>query len=438
MSELSDSLSLALPGSKDGSMPDWLCALRTRGSQQFRSLGLPSMRVEEWKYTSLRSLERRRPSLGLSNNGAETARAPQPLADIPLRVFMVDGDFSGIRGDLASGTRIMPLSTAIQEDGQEGGRRLKALLESLEIDQRGQGFSALNTATLNPGLLIHVGRAVNGGVLLVQWSGSERASEESLFNSRLCVVLEEGARFHLVEQFENGPGSASMLNVVVQSSLGPGAELSHTRVQEQSAKSILITRTDVSQSTGSRFHFTGLDLGEGMARHDVRAALLESGAVCSLNGACITAGRSHVDHHLEATHIAGECRSSQLFRAVANDRSRVVFNGKVHVGKGADGTEAQQSSKGLLLSPHAEIDTKPELEIYADEVIASHGASVGQLDEQALFYLRSRGLAKEAAKNLLTMAFCRCVADQLPVEMLRESLGERLSRSLAGNGAAHV
>jgi len=179
-------------------------------------------------------------------------------------------------------------------------------------------------------------------------------------------------------------------------------------------------------------------LGKGMARHDVRAALMGVGAVCALNGACITAGRDHVDHHLEATHIAGECHSSQLFRAVASDRSRVVFNGKVHVGRGADGTEAQQSSKGLLLSPHAEIDTKPELEIYADEVIASHGATVGQLDDQALFYLRSRGLSKEAATHLLTMAFCRSVADQLPVEILRESLGERLSRCLASIGSADV
>ena len=427
MNELSDSFRRALRGSKDEPMPDWLCALRTRGSEQFSSIGLPSMRVEEWKYTSLRSLERRRPSLAFTSGGSKTAVAPQPLADIPLRISMVDDDFSGLWGELVSGTRIMPLSTAIQEHG----RQLKALLESLEIDQRGQGFSALNTATLNPGLLIHVSKSVNAGVLLVQWSGSESIGDESLFNSRLCVVLEEGARLHLVEQFENGPESASMLNVVVQSSLDPDAELSHTRVQEQSAKSILITRTDVSQSAGSRFHFTGLDLGAGMARHDVRAALMDSGAECSLNGACIGAGRSHVDHHLEAAHIAGECHSSQLFRAVVNDRSRVVFNGKVHVGNGADGTEAQQSSAGLLLSPHAEIYTKPELEIYADEVIASHGATVGQLDEQALFYLRSRGLTKEAATNLLTMAFCRCVADQLPLEMLRESLGERLSRSLA-------
>ena len=132
--------------------------------------------------------------------------------------------------------------------------------------------------------------------------------------------------------------------------------------------------------------------------------------------------------------IAGECHSSQLFRAAASGRSRVIFNGKVHVGKGADGTEAQQSSAGLLLSPHAEIDCKPELEIYTDEVIASHGATVGQLDEQAMFYLRSRGLSKETARNMLTMAFCRSVADQLPVEMLRESLGERLSRRLVANG----
>ena len=177
-------------------------------------------------------------------------------------------------------------------------------------------------------------------------------------------------------------------------------------------------------------HFTALDLGEGLARHDVRAVLLEKAAVCELNGACIGRGQSHADHHLEAAHVAGECESSQLFRAVAMDRSRVVFNGKVHVFDGADGTEARQSSAGLLLSKLAEIDAKPELEIYADEVIASHGATVGQLDDEAMFYLQSRGLDKSEARQLLTMAFCRSVTDRFDELSLREALGERLSQAL--------
>jgi Fe-S cluster assembly protein SufD len=339
---------------------------------------------------------------------------------------------SAIYGDPLPGIRVLPLHSALQE----GKPDLQAILEALEIDQKGQGFSALNTATLDAGLLIEVDEGVDAGDLLLQW-GNGRGEASALFNSRVVLVLGRGARLQLVEQYENMPDEACVLNVVMQHSLAEDAELSLTRIQQQSASSILVTRTDVSQSANSRFHFTGLDLGEGLSRHDVTATLLGHGSSCALNGACMSRGQSHVDHHYEAAHIAGDCQSSQLFRAVAKDRGRVVFNGKVHVYKGADGTDARQSSAGLLLSKLAEIDAKPELEIYADEVIASHGATVGQLDEEALFYMRSRGLDLDAARNLLTMAFCRSVTDQLPVAALREPMGERMTRSLeagADNG----
>jgi Fe-S cluster assembly protein SufD len=344
---------------------------------------------------------------------------------------MVDGQLADLYGEPVQGSRVVSLGSAIAEDNPT----LQGVLESLEFDQNEQGFSALNTATLNPGLVIYVDRNVDAGEWLVQWHES-REQKDLLVNSRVVVVLEEGAELQLVEQFENGPESTSLLNVVMQFSLAQNSAMTHTRVQQQSSSSVLITRTDVSQSGNSRFHFTGLDLGEGLARHDVKASLLGTGASCALNGACMTRGKSHVDHHLEAAHTAADCQSSQLFRAVANDQSRVVFNGKVHVFEGADGTDATQSSAGLLLSKLAEIDAKPELEIYADEVIASHGATVGQLDDEALFYLRSRGIGNNEARNLLTMAFCRSVTDQLSVAALREPLGERLTRSLQANGVA--
>jgi len=423
VSELVNSLAENLPAKSGDS---WLANLKARGRSQFTSVGLPDKKVEEWKYTSLLALEQRKTVLGTSSTSSKAVYKPKPLADITVQISMLDGEFVDISGK-AAGVRIQSLRTVLQDNPEE----IKDLLQSLEIDQRGQGFSALNTATLDPGVVIHVASEVNAGEILLQWNSSASLGAE-LFNSRVVLVLEKGAKLHLLEQFENRSEDSSVLNVVVQCKLEESSELTLTRLQDQSASSVLITRTDVSQSNNSYFRFTALDLGTGLVRHDVKADLSGQGASCALNGACVGSGQSHVDHHLYANHIAGDCKSSQLFRAVAKDRSRVVFNGKVHVFKGADGSDAKQSSAGLLLSKLAEIDTKPELEIYADEVIASHGATVGQLDDQALFYMQSRGLSEQQATNLLTMAFCRSVTDQLPSDSLRETLGERLSRALEG------
>ncbi|MFT5372895.1 MAG: Fe-S cluster assembly protein SufD [Lysobacterales bacterium] len=401
--------------------------LREEGRIQFKTLGLPDKRVEEWKYTSLLALEQRKALPGADVADGKVTFMPEPMADIAVQLSLVNGDLSDISGEPVDGVRIQSLHSALEESPES----IFPMLESLEIAKRGQGFSALNNATLGPGVVIHVAANVDAGELLLQWNCSDQV-EQTLLNSRVLLILEDGAKLHLIEQFENRSEDTSIFNVVVQSKLGTEAELVHTRFQHQSASSILINRTEVSQADSSRLHFTALDLGSGLTRHDVKSKLQGTGASCHLNGACVGSGHSHVDHHLYADHVAGDCQSSQLFRAVAMDRSRIVFNGKVHVFKGADGSEAKQSSAGLLLSKLAEIDAKPELEIYADEVIANHGATVGQLDDKALFYLQSRGLNLVQATNLLTMAFCRSVTDQLPSIVLREVLGERLSSALNG------
>ncbi len=432
MSELARNLAEGLPLETGNASQSWLEDLREKGHKQFKSLGLPGKRVEEWKYTSLLALERRKAVLGTAIAGSKATFQPEPLADNSVQISMLNGELAEIVGEVKAGVRILSLRNAMQE----GSANVQNMLESLEIEQRGQGFSALNTAALNPGVFIYLRRNVNAGELLLQWNSGE-SPDESLFNSRVVIVLEEGASLQLLEQFENRPEDSSILNVVTQIELGQKSELAHTRLQQQSSSSVLITRTDVSQASNSRFHFTALDLGTGLARHDVKTDLAGKGASCGLNGACVGSKQSHVDHHFYAAHVAGDCESSQVFRAVAMDRSRIVFNSKAHVFDGADGTEAKQSSAGLLLSKLAEIDTKPELEIYADEVIASHGATVGQLDAAALFYMQTRGLSKDEARDLLTMAFCRSVIDHMPSESLRESLGERLSCALKG-GADHV
>jgi Fe-S cluster assembly protein SufD len=182
----------------------------------------------------------------------------------------------------------------------------------------------------------------------------------------------------------------------------------------------------MAQQASSQYDYYGFDLGGGLVRHDLHASLLGADARTAINGAYLLDGHRHVDNQARVDHIAPACLSEQYFRGVAGGNGRAVFNTAVRVHPGADESEARQSNANILLSARAEVDTKPELEIYADEVVASHGATVGQLDEQAVFYLRSRGLSEQDARQLLTTAFCRSVSDKLSDPALGELISQRM------------
>lgn len=429
MSALHESLSASLATAPGGVQPDWFTGLKARASGQFDAIGLPDKKTEQWKYTSLYPLESKSPGLGMAQDSTTSVPAAPMLASAGPGICMINGRFSSVQGELPQGLQVLPLAQAI--DAGEPG--LKAMLEALDFSHKGLGFSALNTATLGEGILLRVLKRKDAGTVSLLWQQGADAGAQ-LFNSRVCILLEPGAKLHLLEQYETGEGQSSLLNVVLQADISKNAELLHTRFQQQSSDSFLVTRTEARQSEDCRFHSTGVDMGDGVARHDVRSVLAGVGASCTLNGVCLTGGSAHADHHLEAVHDAKDCTSEQTFRAIADGRSRVVFNGKVHIRQGADGADASQSSAGLLLSAMAEIDAKPELEIYADEVMANHGATVGQLDETAMFYMRSRGLSEDQARSLLTRAFCRSVTDQLKDEAVKISLGERLTGKLEKAG----
>ncbi len=433
MSELAAILARELAAPPAGEAPHlapWADGLRERARQDFSRNGLPSTRVEAWKYTSLRGLERTIGALGALP--AETGpEAPPPLVDGP-RLVVHNGQLAGVQGEVPIGVTITDLRTALAND-REG---LREMLESLPTDQPADGFVALNSADLGPGVLVHVAAGTDAGRLLLQWCSGPSAAGR-LCNSRVCVRLEPGARLEMIEQFEGEGAAEHCLNAVTQVHLGEQAELAHACFQQWPRGSALIALREIRQAAASRYHYTGLDAGASLVRHDVRTTLAGPGAGCRLDVACLGMARAHADNHLQVTHEAGDCASVQTFRGVLAGRARAVFNGRVLVQPGADGTDASQSSAGLLLSPHAEIDAKPELEIHADEVTASHGATVGQLDEDAIFYLRSRGLDVEAARQLLTMAFCRPVTDAMRPGPLREALSARLDAALQALGSPH-
>lgn len=423
MSELIQQLAAGLPQDA-GPGPEWARVMRATAAGQFREFGLPTRRDEAWKYTGLRVLEQRSVQLPgqISTVGSRHEPAESLLATA-YQVNMLDGQLASQHGQLPDGVTVLSLADALEQDFDG----LKVLLESLPAPRKGaasaDGFSRLNTALLEHGLLVHVAAGVDAGHLALNWTALEHVAPV-LINTRLCLVLEEGAGLQLFEQFENA--AANNCNIVVQAGLGERAGLSHVRFQHEPDDSVLITRTEVSQQAGSEYSYYGFDLGGGLVRHDVHAALLGGCAKVALNGAYLLDGERHVDNHARVDHVAPACSSQQYFRGVAGGNSRAVFNTAVCVHPGADETEASQSNANILLSALAEVNTKPELEIYADEVIASHGATVGQLDEAAVFYLRSRGLSEQAARQLLTTAFCRSVSDRLPVAALGEAIAARM------------
>ena len=225
------------------------------------------------------------------------------------------------------------------------------------------------------------------------------------------------------------------LNVMLQARLGDAARLEHTRVQRETDEAVLLTATSVEQGADSRYRYNGFDLGGGLVRHELYTELVGEGARSDLGGACVLDHRRHGETRISVDHAAPNCSSEQVFRGVLGGRSRGVFNGRALIREGADGSSVRQSNANLLLSPLAEMDTKPELEIDADEVEASHGATFGQLDETAVFYLRSRGLSDSHARRILTSAFCHVVSNRIADRELAERIGELLDGAMPEAGS---
>jgi Fe-S cluster assembly protein SufD len=409
--------------------PAWLGQLRQQAAEQFAATGMPDRKTEAWKYTPLRMLEQMAPRF-LEDTDAESGAGHFTEAVCQVTAGSIDinnGRLSGQLPEAAPGLTLLPLAEGMEVYGET----VRRLLESADSASPGNTFTALNTAFLEQGLVLHVGENVKAGSLLIRWAFSE-ANASHMGNFRLIILLEPGAELDLIEQFESATPATGALNLVTQVDLAEGAELDHVRIQAEADSAVLFTATSVTQASRSRYRYSGFDLGGGLVRHSLSSQLAGSGAECSFDGAFVLDGKRHVDNHVSVDHSAKDCSSNQFFRGVLGGSSRGVFNGRALIRPGADGSSVRQSNANLLLSALAEIDTKPELEIYADEVEASHGATVGQLDETAIFYLRTRGLSEDEARRILTTAFCLAVTDRLDDRKLAERIAEMIDTAMPG------
>ena len=401
-----------------------LSSLRRAAAARVHAQGLPTIALEDWKYTSVSGLEQSTIRIATSADSLGVSSADLGALELSittaLRVVLVNGcfraDLSSL-GGLPSGVRINSLAALLANDPE----RLAGLLEANA--EAGSTFQALNTAMLGDGVLIEIDANVRlrEPVHLVMLS----VGHELLRGPRVLVRAERNSELRLIEEYLSLDAASGLTNSVCEVNLGISATLFHHRLANESLHGAHIGLVAVSVAEQGNYVSDSLAFGGRLTRVDIDVALVGRGARCRLNGLFVADGQQHIDHHTRVDHRVGDTHSSELYRGILAGRSRGVFNGKVIVARDAQQITAQQTSNNLLLSRQAEVDTKPELEIYADDVSCTHGATVGELDSSALFYLRSRGISADAARALLTYAFAQKVVDEIPLPGVRRWIEAR-------------
>jgi len=402
--------------------------LRDAAWRVYEQTGLPTTRNEDWKYTDLTRLTA---VLGETwwtpSHAADLDKETVEEQSIPeldaYRLIFINGRFQGDMPNLPEGVSVIPLSALLASDA---GKAAKAL-EMDESVPLFNGAIAVNTAMASDGACICIadGIKLDKPLYLLHVTASGGAS-----HIRHGIWMGRNTSAHVIEHYTGNAVDAGLTHNVTLVHLECEATLHHDRLQLEPNKQFHLGRVDVAQLSDSRFISNSLALGAPLSRVDIAVALTGTGAACILNGLYLIDGRQHTDHHTRIDHVSPDCTSQEHYKGVLSGRAHAVFNGKVVVHEGADGTDAKQSNGNLLLSDHAEVDTKPELEIYADEVKCAHGATVGQLDPEQLFYLQSRGLDKDSAKNMLTFAFADDVLAQIENAPVRRYLEQTALKKL--------
>lgn len=407
--------------------PQRLHALRAAGLARFRDAGLPTPAVEAWKYTNLEPIA----ALGL----APAASAPAARVAVPeTAVAAVDG----YRIVLVNG-RVDRSASAL--DGLPRGVTVESLAELIARDPAaaeaelgsapdGMPLVALNTAFVDDGVVLRVARGV---VLDKPLHLISIADGAVAFHPRHLVRLERDAGATVVESHV-GSGAA-FANLVLDARLDVGAQLRHATLQNQGEETFHVAAVRVALAARASYEGFVLHTGARLARHELNATVAGEGVECRMSGLTLAAGQSHVDNTTFIDHAVGGSRSRQLFKTVLDDSARGVFQGRVLVRPDAQKTDAHQLSRALLLSRKAEMDGKPELEIYADDVRCSHGAAVGSLDQEPMFYLMSRGIDPATAYRMLVEAFAVEAIDEISTPAVREAFGARVQDWLAGRRA---
>ena len=404
--------------------PAWLRRLRDEAKERFLAAGFPSVKNEDWKYTSVAGIEERRFGLAPPGDGGFSPSAVAGIlpGDAAGNVLVfANGRYRAdlsVRRPLPPGVHLGSLSDALSG----GGDGLVPYFSRSPPN----AFTDLNTMLMEDGAFLHVGKGVEVSEpihLLFLTSGGGRPV---MVHPRNVIVAGEGSRVTVVERYGGISDAGCLVNAVTDIAAGRDSAVIHYRIQEDGPDAFHIASLRARQGTGSRFAAHSVSLGARLSRSDVHAVLDGEGATCLLNGLYLGNGEQHVDHFTTIDHAKPEGSSREYYRGILDGRSRGVFRGRVIVRKDAQKTDARQANGNLLLSREAEADSRPQLEIHADDVKCTHGATVGPLDEEKVFYIRSRGIDDSSARGLLAYAFAADILRRFDLPGVRRTFEEKL------------
>ena len=406
----------------------WLELVRGSAMDRFEQLGFPSVRDEEWKYTNLATLAKEgfEPVTSADRSDIDVSRFAYPETD-GAHLVVVNGF---LNEELSVKTGLGEVIATDLFSAVDDARYNKIIRKYLarNAGYHNSGLTALNTAFLQSGVFVCVPKNVKleKPLQITFISGIENSATFP----RVLVVMEENSSATLIENFVAGEEERYFTNAIAEIVLKDGAHLEHCRLQRDSKKAFHVSTTSTELGRASRYDTTSINLGAQLSRHDISVVLDHEGAETSVDGLYMVDADQHTDTHSVIDHKQPHCTSHQLYKGILDGNARAVFNGKIFVREGAQKTDAMQTNKNLLLSEKARVDTKPQLEIYADDVKCAHGAAIGQIDPEELFYLETRGIGPELGRSLLTYGFAEEVIAKIKLDSIRTELDQIVLKQL--------
>ncbi len=419
-------------------LPAWVGRLRADALERFERQGFPTTREEDWKYTNVAPIAKATFNTSFEHtdttlDAAAVAPFLYPEAQGSRLVF-VNGNFNQTLSTfdgLSAGAVVVNLADALSGEHEGIVRAHLARTVAGDADRPDGGFASLNTAFLGDGAFVYLPRGVRceTPIHLLFLADAETADVAAF--PRILIVAEQESEVTIIESYETARGDHRYLtNALVEVFVGAQARVTHYKLQRESEAAYHIAETLAQLERNAVYDLTTITLGARLSRHGINLQLAHEGAECWVDGLYLVGDGQHADTHSLIDHRAPRCASHQIYKGILDGKSRAVFNGKVFVHQDAQQTDAKQTNKNLLLSKEARVDTKPQLEIFADDVKCAHGATVGQLEEEELFYLASRGLHPDLARNLLTYGFAEELVTKIKIESIKRQLDEAILNRL--------
>jgi Fe-S cluster assembly protein SufD len=401
----------------------WLSPIHQAAIARFSELGFPTTRDEDWRFTNVAPIARTSFRLAQDSRVELAPREIEPFIFPGLvcsQIVFINGryspELSSLR-PLPNGVKIGNLAQALTSH--------RSLVEphlAQYADYQKDAFSALNTAFMEDGAFVYItkGTVLQEPIHVLYISTAN--TDPIMIHPRNLIIMDEDSQATVVEDYASLGSDVYFSNVVTEAVVGENSALSYYVIERESKKAFNVSTLRVQQGRSSNVVTHSVLIGGALVRSNVHPVLAGEGCECIINGLFMSTGRQHMDNYMKVEHASPHCDSRQLYKGILDGKSRGVFHGRIIVHKDAQKTDAKQTNKNLLLSEEAQIDTKPQLEIYADDVKCTHGATIGQMDKDAIFYLRSRGIAEESARALLLLAFAGENLQRMKVEPIRKHL----------------